>query len=267
MILRNFLYLDTATVDDYLSTLEGSIPEGTYDQTDLDKKGKGGKAGYKIIEGNIAAESSSEIKQKRAVTDAAKFQRLFELLEESEQYRYLDVFDSMLWGAISRGDILEVQANIRFPDWFGVTQAIDDLSPLIDLMAAIGEEQIIDRKTRNAIQSISGFGKLLENRPMPIVFHAISTLGYDFTANLAKQYLRVTLSDLQGEATVYGKVQRILPKGEKHEVFSIFPAFSTSLPSLSKAQKDKMQRDLAKQNLAQVIKGPAIILSPVAIYR
>jgi len=37
MILRNFLFLDTETMADYLSTLEGSIVEGPIDQSEVKK--------------------------------------------------------------------------------------------------------------------------------------------------------------------------------------------------------------------------------------
>ncbi len=69
-----------------------------------------------------------------------------------------------------------------------------------------------------------------------------------------------------GEATVFGKIQRIIPKGERLEVFSLVPAI-TGVASLSREQRRKMQKSATKGQITEEIKGPAIILIPVAVYR
>lgn len=267
MILRNFLFLDTATMEDYLATLEGYVIEGTVDQTEVEKKDRSGKAGYKIVEGEIASEKSTETKQKLAVTDGAKFQKLYELLEKKDSVQFLDAFDEEIWTQLRRGELLEVDAIIRFPKPFTLTQAIEDLSPLMDIMATFGEDSLADPKSRAALEGMSAIAKLAEGKPIPILFEAASTPGFTFVANLPRRHLRCQLSDLEGEATVVGKIQRILAKGTKCEVFSLFPAFASSLPSLTREQRNQMQREMVKKELAEVVKGPAIIVTPLAIYR
>jgi hypothetical protein len=267
MILRNFLFLDIATMTDYLSTLEGSIVEGPIDQTEVEKREKGGKAGYKIIEGSAASEASTETKQKLAVTDAARFQRLYELLEQQNLIQFLDAFDTDIWSQLRRGELLEIQATIRLPESFMLTQAVEDFAPLLDIMAAFDEDPLSDPKTRNAFEGIRAVAKLTEKKHIPLLFEAASTTGFRFVANLPRQYLRCELSDLQGEAIVFGKIQRILPKRKKLEVFSLLPAFTASLPGLNREQRHRMQREMSKQKLAEVVRGPAIVLAPVAVYR
>jgi hypothetical protein len=267
MLLRNFLFLDTATMEDYLATLEGYVIEGTIDQTEVEKKDKSGKAGYKIVEGGIASEKSTETKQKLAVPDGAKFQQLYEALEGQHLLQFLDAFDEEIWNELRRGELLEVDAIIRFPKPFMLTQAIEDFSPLLDIMAAFGEDSPAHSKDRAAFEGMSAIAKLVEGKPVPILFEAASTPDFTFVANLPRRYLRCQLSDLEGEATVVGKVQRILTKGRKVEVFSLFPAFTSSLPNLSKEQRRQMQREMVKKELAEAVKGPAIILAPLAIYR
>jgi len=267
MILRNFLFLDTATMEDYLATLEGYVVEGTIDQTEVEKKDKSGKAGYKVVEGEIASEKSKETKQKLAITDGAKFQQLYEILEEQDLLQFLDAFDEEIWNQLHRGELLEVDAIIRFPKPFALTQAMDDLSPLLGIMAAFGEDSLADPKDRAAFEGMSAIVKLVEGKPVPILFEAASTPGFTFVAHLPRRHLRCQLSDLEGEATLVGKVQRILTKGRKVEVFSLFPAFTSSLPSLSREQRRQMQREMVKKELAEVVRGPTVILTPLAIYR
>jgi hypothetical protein len=89
MILRSFLYLDSSTVSNYLSSLDGWVVEGPVDHTQSAKHDKGLKASIKIAEGALSGGGSSETKEKRLVTDAAKFQRLYDLIAE-DYIQYLD---------------------------------------------------------------------------------------------------------------------------------------------------------------------------------
>ncbi|MCL4274028.1 MAG: hypothetical protein KJZ77_09170 [Anaerolineales bacterium] len=268
MILRNFLFLDTDTLDDYLAALEGYVIDSAIDQTETEKKDVTGKAGYKILEGELTTEKSKEMKQRLAVTNAAKFQRLYEILEKQEDgFRYLDLFDQEIWEQIRRGDLLEIEARIHLPKAFTLMQTMDDFAPWMDIMSLVGEEPLADAKTKAAFEGLKSVSKISEGKPIPIVFESSSTPTFCFTANLQRRFLKCQLSDIEGDATVFGKVQRVIKKGEKIEVFSLLPAFSSKLPSLNTRQKKKMQQGLAQKELAEVIKGPALVISPVALYR
>src|SRR6266446_2665274 len=104
MILRNFLYLDTSTMADYLSSLDGSVVEGSVDQTHATQHEKGVKGDLKVVQGGWSGRGASETKEKRLITDAAKFQRLYELIE-NDHLQYLDGFDDQIWKQIRRGEL------------------------------------------------------------------------------------------------------------------------------------------------------------------
>jgi len=266
MILRNFLFLDTATMVDYLAVLEGYTVEGPIEQTEAEKKGIGGKAGYKVIEAEKASETSTETKRRLTMTEAAQFQRLYEILEEQNLIQSLDAFDAAIWAQIRKGELLEIEASVQLPEPFMLTRAIEDISPLLDIMAAFDQDPLSDPKARTAFEGVRAITKLAENKPIPLLFEAVSTPGFRFVSHLPRKFLRCALADLQGEMTVFGKAHRILDKSEKLEVFSLFPDL-TSLPNLNREQRRKIQRDMSKKNLAEVIRGPAIVLAPIAIYR
>jgi hypothetical protein len=95
----------------------------------------------------------------------------------------------------------------------------------------------------------------------------MSTPGYEFTANLNRKFLRCETSEIIGDATVFGKVQRIIRKGESQEVYSLLPAITPDLPSLSASKKREINQKMTKAGLAEVVKGPAIIVIPLAVYR
>src|SRR6516165_10770760 len=133
MNLRNFLYLNSSTMADYLSALDGSVIEGPIDHTLSAQHGKGLRGDFKLLQGDWSRGGASETREKRLVNDAAKFQRLYELIEK-EHLRYLDIFDESIWSQIQRGDLLEIQAKIRTPEFFKLTQVFDAISPLVDVV-------------------------------------------------------------------------------------------------------------------------------------
>jgi len=268
-VLRNFLFLNTALMTDYLSTLEGYVIEGTVDQTESGKSEKGGKIGYKVVEGSVLSEMSQETKQQLAIPDAAKFQRLYELLEEQEAIQYLEAFDEEVWKQLRRNEVLEVQANIRLPKSFMLTQTAEDASALVRFMTSFGLDSLIDSETRIAIEGVREFVRLAEDKPIPLLFEAVFASGFRFVANLSKPHLRCNLSDLQGEAVVFGKILRILQKGQKLDVFSFLPEllWPKGKRGRSVSKEERRRRKVAENQLKEVIRGPAIVLDPLAVYR
>jgi hypothetical protein len=196
------------------------------------------------------------------VNDAAKFQRLYELIEK-EHLRYLDIFDESIWSQIQRGDLLEIQAKIRTPEFFKLTQVFDAISPLVDVVKAV-DESFVDAKTDAVMKGFGGLTKILEERPLPLLFEAVSTPGYHFVVDLSRQFLRCDISELQGEATVLGKVLRVLAKGQVHEAFSLVPM---TVPNLDKKAQKKLQKDCKSRNLVETVRGPGAVLAALAVYR
>jgi hypothetical protein len=262
MILRNFLYLDSATVSDYLSSLDGSVVEGPVDHTQSAKHEKGFKTSLKIVEGGLSGGGSSETKEKRLVTDAAKFQRLYELIGE-EQVQYLDGFDDTIWQQIRRGELLELQCTLKIPEFFKVTQLVDAFAPMVDILKAV-DASLVDAKAEAIIKGFGGLSKMLAEKPVPLMFEPVSTPGYHFVADLRRQFLRCEPSELQGEATVLGKVLRLLGKGQTYDAFSLLPS---SVPNMDAKVQKKLRKDLKSRQLSEAVRGPGAIIAAVAVYR
>jgi hypothetical protein len=133
-------------------------------------------------------------------------------------------------------------------------------------MKLLGQDPLADDQSRVAFEGMRAVGKSIEDRPIPIIFEAISTRKYTFVAHLPKKYIRRDIVELEGEATIFGKIQRILSKGESLEAFSLVPAI-TGAASLNRQQRRKMQKSAATNRVTEEVKGPAIVLTPVAVYR
>ena len=223
MALRSFVFLDTDVVDEYLSGLEGAVVEGPIDQTETEKKGKSGGIGYRGVGLTASGEKSFETTQRLSLTGSAKFQRLYTLLDERGEIQYLEGFDEAIWDQLKRGEALEVQATIRVPDLFKVAEVTEQASDLLDLMVAIGQDPLTDPSVQTGLEGMRAFGKLVEKKHVPLLFEATQAPRYRFVASLPRQFLRVQPSDLQGEATVFGIIQRKVPRGERVESFNLLP--------------------------------------------
>lgn len=260
MILRNFLFLDTDTVSDYLSTLEGYIEEEV-DQTQTERERRKGE----LPAGSQASEAATQTKRRLAVTDAAQFQRLYELLQSTDDFRYLDRADFEIWNSLQRNKLLEVQVTLRIPRILLQLQQAQSMAPYIELMKLIGQDPLSDPKTEEAFVGITSLNELLRDKPVPLLFEFASTPRFKFFASLPHQYLRCNLADLQGEATVFGKVHRIIDSTKKEEVYSILPEMEALVPTRKQRQALQSKRSRDKYN--EILNGPASILIPIAVYR
>lgn len=267
MILRNFLYLDTSILNDYLSTIEGFIEEGPIDQTEVQTKQKSGTANIKFVEGNLQSETSTETTQKLARTDASKFNKLYNLLSKNEMSQFLDAFDNEIWSQIRRGEILEIPAIINISKVFKLTQDVQNIPHMIDIMRAMGHDPFENEQEAKMFTGINTLGEFAGNQSIPIIFESEATKGYTFVAQLQRQYLKSEILNLEGGADIIGKVQRIIPRGKQEEIFSLIPAFDSFQSSINREQRRKMQNDKKSNNISEIIKGPAILITPLALYR
>jgi len=268
IVLRDFIFLNTNMLNNYLSTIEGYSAK-EFDYTESEKGQKGGKLGYApIVEGNASSETSRETKGKRVLTSPAQFQKLYETLEKQEQIKHLDLFDDDYWADIQKDEILEIQAKVRIPAFIMQLEQFQGFTPLINLMQKF-EPDIVKDSDLTPLEGMSDLRKITESMPMPLLFQSASTPKYSFSADLPREYITGNLTDFQGEAVVFGKVQRILSKGQKIEVFSFIPNM-LAMPNLNRQQRLALKsnkNDKAKDTFTETLVGPAIVLIPLAIFR
>ncbi len=96
MKLRNFLYLNTRIIEDYLSAIDGYV----YDEEsraiiNSSENEVVGKADIKIItgKGNKVHKMDEEVKRSVKISDASKFDKVFTYLQsgdEDEQVKYYE---------------------------------------------------------------------------------------------------------------------------------------------------------------------------------
>jgi hypothetical protein len=266
MVLRNFLYLDTNILNDYLSTLEGYIEESA-ELTENKYTKTSGKAGVRFFEGERESNKDVGIVKKVALTDASKFQKLYEILEKKEMIQFLEVFDSIIWDSIKKNEILEVPSIIKVPDMYKAMNAVGNITPFIGLIKAFGKSDLIDEQTIDAINGIKSISDLNEDRDIPVILELVTTKKYVFTTKLKPDYLKCDINKLEGEINIIGKVQKIIPSGVTHEVFSMVSGLDSLMSMQNREERRKYEKSKTDTNISDLVKGPAIVLIPLAIFR
>jgi len=265
MILRNFLYLDTDMLDDYLSTMEGYLIES--EELIENKTTKNlGKAKVSVLEVGKEADVEKGSIKKVTQTSAGKFQKLYGLLDSQSMVQYLEVFDSTIWNSLKRNEILEVPGIIQVSKMYNTVNSIGNISPLMDLMQAFGKSDLMDSKTTEAMKGIKAVSELDIDKEIPVIIDLEGNKNYNFTASLSPEYIKGDISKLEGNVTIVGKIQKIIAKGERHEVFSMVKGIDTLVKSQNREQRRKYQ-DSKNDNVSDFIQGPAIVITPLAIFR
>lgn len=271
--LRKFLFLDTDTVSEWLASLEGAVLSGIIQETEQESEKKGAGADAKFLKGDLAQEDSRETRREQTITPAAQFQHLYSLLKDQDGIQFLESFDEGIWSQLERDEILEIEARIRLPQILAIAKAMQSISPLVNAIAPMKDLLDINQQdfdqVHSQVNAMSGIGSLANEEKVPILFEATGTPQFRFLAHLPQKYLRSNdLLDLEGEAVVFGKIQRFIRKGQT-ETVSITHGIDALNVQLNRRQRRAKEKKASHsdQNLIESVKGPGVILMPVAIYR
>jgi len=260
-LLRNFLYLDDRLTSQYLAQLEG----GTYEeeaQSDKDVRSRGGEAGAKL--GPLNAKSSKgsggEASSSRMMrqTPEGNYRRLEELLDAEHAVQWLDAFDEAIWDKLERGEALRIESVVKVPSIYKYTETAAGLAPLMKLMEVFGEK--IDKETQAAVKGMTQIGQALKD--VSVVANAAGAPKFKFICPLKRDFLREDLAALDGECIVVGSLQRRLKPTEPYSILD-----DLGMGGLPRAERRKIERDLKKKLPDSVVSPPAVLLTPLAIYR
>ncbi len=266
MILRNFLYLDTVILNDYLSSLEGYIIEES-ELLEKERKQNDTKAGVKVIEGGHTTEKTIETMQKKSYTDASKFQKLYRLLTDNNMLQFLDAFDDEIWKSMERNEIIEVPVNLSMPDTYKMIKTAGNIMPVIEVFNALGMEGFSSREDEIALKGIKAIDNINSEQHIPIIMKSESTEGYVFTSKLNKKFVRCNLDDLENEVTIIAKIQRKFLKGKKEEVYSMVMGIDKLLEPKNREERRKLKGSKKEQSISDFVDGPGMVLIPIAIFR
>jgi hypothetical protein len=262
-MLRNYLYLDTAVVDDYLSTIEGALYTEQIVERDEKNRILSGGADAKVVQGKVEKDTkeSTEITRQAVLTDAAKFQRLYSHLEKDSQLPYFESIDEEYWNNLRRNAVFEAAVTISLPHLINIMNSASELGEWSAFVKEATGQQLLDATAQEAIQGFQLLAKKMGERGIPVVMTMVGSSDYKLIAYLNQTMLRIPLNRLIGEVSVLCKLQRKLAPGEQHNLVNLFEATNVLNQTQGRAAAT------AFQSPEDIVVAPAAVVVPIAIYR
>lgn len=271
MKLRNFLYLNTKIINDYLSSIEGCL----YDEEDQSIATSSEKAikagiGIKAIsgDGSRLGKTEEEVKRSVHISDAAKFDKVFNYLQigdEDEQIKYYECLSEQIFNDLCRDDFLEVLVTVRFSKMKELTNTVKKLNELATVFQEITDQQLLDKKACEAIAGFTALEQLQSGKAISCVFN-FEDGKYPLVAYLDEKYFKCDQDSFIGESYMVCKIVRKIPKGKNVKLDEIFDDIK-KIP-MNRQQRRKMPKNMDNPDeLKDVVKGPALVVVPIAVYQ
>lgn len=265
--MREFLYLNESLVDQFLAQVEDGLWEEQQEREKRtgDKKGGGsiGAKGLKV-EGSMGSGREIEESRTRRQTPESRFNRLAKLAPELPDGEFLQIEDDTrdLYGILKPGLLIATECYVDIPSVGRAVAKIEEVKGLVDFMTIFGSERL-DPGAQEAIDGISAFA---ERAGGDII--CTGEIGDDLPIlvfKLKSEYLRVDVSDLEGDAVILANVHRKWPEGDSYPILTV-----PGLDVMSRKDRRKMKATAKKTDTEDndvFLEGPGITLSVVAIFR
>lgn len=270
MKLRNFLYLNTKVVEDYISAIDGY----TYDEESQaiatsSENTLAGKGAIGIASGNGShtGKQSEEVKRSVRISDAAKFEKIhkYPKSDEDDGLKYFESLSDTDYDALYRDDFLEVLVTARFSKMKELTDSVKKIAELAAVFETITDQQILDKKATEAVNGFTALGQMKSGKEIACVFE-FDDGKYPLVAYLDDSYFRCGQDSFVGQAYLLCKIVRKVPKGQNIKLDEIFDDVK-KLP-LNRAQRRSMPKNMDNPTeLRDVIRGPALVVLPIAVYQ
>lgn len=271
MKLRNFLYLNTKVLEDYISAIEGYI----YDQesqeiSNSSENAVAGNVSVRMVGGNggHTNKKSEEIKRSVKISDAAKFEKVYKYLQsgdEDDELKYYEFLTEETYNSIARDDFIEVLVTARFSKVKELTDSVKKIADLATVIQGLTDQSILDKKASDTINGFAAIGKLNSKKEISCVFN-FDDGSYPLVAYLNEDYFRCEQSSFVGQSYMLCKVIRKIPKGQNIKLDEIFEELK-NMP-LNREQRRSLPKNIDNPDIIKdVIKGPAFVVLPIAVYQ
>lgn len=264
--LRKFLYIDKEFINDSLGMILGEEYETTIVEKISSKLGGNINAGVDAVNGGgqIGREKNIETTKKVIVTDAIKFQQLYEEIQYSQENKiYYDYITPEIWESFEKDDIIEIVVNLELPKLITLANTVNALKDMATIVEKITGETYINDKDLKKVDSVVELAESEKGEKIPCLMKFNNQKKYSIVGYLEKDNLKVDLSKLQGEVTVLCKINRRLAENENLSLSNLENTLK-SIPQ-NREQRRKNKITMPKE-ISDIVKSPAIIVVPIAIY-
>lgn len=271
--LRNFLYLNTTVLDEYLSVIEGySYEDETISTSTETENNVSGNIGIKAVSagGERSGKSTQESSKSVKISPSAKFDKLYEYLNSDDNgIKSFDAISNKDFNNISRDDFIECFVTIRFSKLREMANTFDSLMQLTEIAEALTGQTYIDDEKKKQVEGINQLSQLKSEKSLSCVFE-FDDKNYPLIAELDKDYLLIAEDKFIGQFNVLCKVLSKVPEGKKVRLDDIFEGYQMLMTNnLGRKEKRKAgkQKITRPQEINDVVKGPAFKILPIALYQ
>lgn len=270
MKLRNFLYLNTKVVEDYIAAIDGyTYDEETQEVATSSENALTGKGALGVASGSGShtRKQSEEIRRSVHIGDAAKFEKVHKYLRSDEEdgLKYFEFLTDEDYTKLFRDDFLEVLVTARFSKMKELTDSVKKLAELAAVFETITDQRLLDPMATEAVQGFAALGQLKSGKEMACVFE-FEDGKHPLVAYLDESFFRCGQDNFVGQAYLLCKIIRKIPKGQSIKLDEIFDDIK-KMP-LNRSQRRKMPKNMDNpEELRDVIKGPALVVLPIAVYQ
>lgn len=270
MKLRNFLYLDTKIIEDYISAIDGFIyDEESYELESSNGNVIAGRGAIGVVsgKGSHTGKQVEGVKRSVRISDAAKFDKFYKFLQsdEDEEMKYYESLSESDYDGLSRNGFLEALVTARFSKMKELTDGVKKIAELATALETITGQQMLDKGASKAINGFAALDRMRAGKKILCVFE-FEGGSYPLIAYLDESYFRCGQDCFVGQVYLLCKVIKRIPKGRNVKLDEIFDDIK-QLP-LNRAQRRNMPKSMDNPTeLRDVIKGPALVVLPIAIYQ
>lgn len=273
MILRKYYYIDEEFVQDAYSSILGFNLE-KQEITESSNNGlEGGIDGGKIIKAKVGAEKSTAetVKYNADITITAKLQKILDCIKEESgsDIPYYESMDENDLSLLERDAIFEGVFNVKFTKIEQYSR-IANMAQNLDQLLNLGKTDSVE-----AMDKIQSLAKKEREKGIACLMNFVYDRRQNCYMHLNEKYLRTDISMLNNELTVICKVSRIIPKGKTINLTDITELSKLKIPNTNtrKGRTQQVQQIKSGYNKNSMkdfqdeIKGPAIEIVPIAIYK
>ncbi|GAB3742580.1 DUF6414 family protein [Nocardiopsis nanhaiensis] len=263
--MNEFLYLNSPLCEQFLAQIENGLYDGESEREVKGREFKGeANVDVPFLKGGGGASDSreTEVSRTRRQTPESRFNRLEAAAKDSNDNSFSDISEhsSRLYGKLRSKQLVSADCYLDIPPIGQALSQIDEIKGFFDLMKTFAPESI----NKDDEASITGMSKLSKTMGGKLVCTGeVGDHNPKLVFKLGREHMRVDIPDLEGDVTVFGKVQRKWPEGENFPLISV--------PGLDMVNRRGRRSIIAncknEDNDGMVIEGPGVTLSVVAIYR
>lgn len=207
------------------------------------------------------AAAADEVERVRRQTPESRFNRLHSWMSTSEDLVALDSSSGVLFKEVELRSLVEIDLDVDIPQVSRFLSAGNEMNGLLDAMKMLAPEAF-DAEAQHAIDGLTALSSLGGNAV--VATGEVESAAMRFAFKLDNEWLRCDLGDLEGEATVVGRVLKKWSEGQQHSLLT--------LPGVNLQDREQRRQMAEEQTEGEgsedmFMEGPAATLSVVAIFR